>query len=69
MFVARWVWGSPIGKSFDDSVSGDQSDVYVGYIDDILLKNEIIDHNLAFLRKPFTPSELVRLVRAVLDAD
>ena len=38
-----------------------------GYTGDTILHNEILDTNTAFLAKPFTPDELARKVRSVLD--
>jgi hypothetical protein len=38
-----------------------------GYADDALARYEL-DPNVVFLRKPFTPSVLARVVRAALDA-
>lgn len=39
-----------------------------GYTDDSLPSRGIFDRNMAFIEKPFTPDELARKVREVLDA-
>jgi two-component system, cell cycle sensor histidine kinase and response regulator CckA len=40
-----------------------------GYTDDGLVRNGVIRQQYAFLPKPFTPNELVRCVRQILDHD
>ena len=40
-----------------------------GDTDDVVLKNQPLERNVALLQKPFTPSALASKVRAVLDAD
>ena len=39
-----------------------------GYIDDSVVREEIRDKGIAYLQKPFTPANLVKKVRDVLDA-
>ena len=39
-----------------------------GYIDDSVVRQEIRDKGVAYLQKPFTPANLVKKVREVLDA-
>jgi hypothetical protein len=39
-----------------------------GYTDNAIVHNQILDAGVAFLQKPFSPKDLLRRVRAVLDA-
>ena len=40
-----------------------------GYTDDAIVRHGLIDVESAFLQKPFSPKNLVKTVRAALDAD
>ena len=40
-----------------------------GYIDEGILKRHGLDAETAFLQKPFTPADLARKVRDVIDGD
>jgi PAS domain S-box-containing protein len=39
-----------------------------GYVENPALREEVLDHNLPFLQKPFGPAELLSKVRQVLDS-
>lgn len=39
-----------------------------GYVENPALREEVLDHNLPFLQKPFEPAEMLRKVRQVLDS-
>jgi hypothetical protein len=40
-----------------------------GYTDDAVVRHGVYASEVHFLQKPFSPGDLVRTVRAVLDAD
>ena len=46
----------------------DQRVVYMsGYTDDAIVRHGVLEEGIAFVQKPFTPSSLLSIVRAVLD--
>ena len=48
----------------------DARELYMsGYTDDRVVQQGVIEHNVAFIQKPFTLSRLLQKIREVLDAD
>ncbi len=60
------------GKELFDQLKAQRPDTKVllmsGYTDDALAHNGVLDDGIRFLEKPFSPSQLARKVREVLDA-
>jgi len=60
------------GKDLLDQIKNQLPHIRVllmsGYTDDALAHHGVIDENLSFLEKPFSPAKLARKVRSVLDA-
>jgi two-component system, cell cycle sensor histidine kinase and response regulator CckA len=60
------------GKSLCDQIMSQRPLTKVllmsGYTDDALAHHGVLDEGLSFLEKPFSPSQLTRKVREVLDA-
>jgi two-component system cell cycle sensor histidine kinase/response regulator CckA len=47
----------------------DASELYMsGYTDDSVMHQDIIEHSVAFIQKPFTPTGLLQQVREVLNS-
>jgi len=59
------------GKSLCDQIMSQRPDIKVllmsGYTDDALAHHGVLDEGLSFLEKPFSPAQLTRKVRDVLD--
>jgi DNA-binding NtrC family response regulator len=60
------------GKQLYERISSDQPGLPVlymsGYTDRAILDNGVLNPGIPFIQKPFSPAQLVRKVRAVLDA-
>jgi DNA-binding NtrC family response regulator len=60
------------GKQLYDEIQSQLPELRVllmsGYTDDALAHHGVLDEGLSFLEKPFSPSQLARKVREVLDA-
>ncbi|MDX6530250.1 MAG: two-component system, cell cycle sensor histidine kinase and response regulator CckA [Blastocatellia bacterium] len=61
------------GKEVADRLSKGQPGLRVlfmsGYTDEAIVHHGVLDSNVEFIQKPFTPAALVRKVREVLDAE
>jgi PAS domain S-box-containing protein len=61
------------GKEVADRLSKEQPGLRVlfmsGYTDEAIVHHGVLDSNVEFIQKPFTPAALVRKVREVLDAE
>ena len=59
------------GRALADAVKGVRPQISMlymsGYADDAIVRHGVFDSTMAFLQKPFTPTELARRVREVLD--
>ncbi len=59
------------GRELAEKVRASRPDIQVlfvsGYTDDALIHHGVREAEIAFLRKPFTPSELANKVRSVLN--
>ena len=60
------------GRELAQSLESLHPDIRVlymsGYTDDAIVRHGLLDQEIAFLQKPFTPDALMRKVRGVLDA-
>ena len=61
------------GKEVADRLSEMQPGLRVlfmsGYTDEAIVHHGVLDSNVEFIQKPFTPSALARKVREVLDSN
>jgi CheY-like chemotaxis protein len=61
------------GKELYDEIKSQRPEMKVllmsGYTDDALAHHGVLDEGLSFLEKPFSPSQLARKIREVLDTD
>jgi PAS domain S-box-containing protein len=60
--------GPELAKKLSESNSHIRVLYMSGYIDDSLLRQEIQEHGTAYLQKPFSPLNLVKKIREVLDS-
>ena len=60
--------GAALAKQLALSRPGLKTLYMSGYTDNAIAHHGILDPGIAFLQKPFSPGELARQVRAVLDA-
>jgi two-component system cell cycle sensor histidine kinase/response regulator CckA len=60
------------GRQLADQLEGVRPGLKIlfvsGYTDDAVVRNGVLEADVAFLQKPFTPTALAQKVRAVLDA-
>ena len=60
------------GKELYDQIKDQLPHIKVmlisGYTDDALAHHGVLDENLSFLEKPFSPAKLAKKVREILDA-
>jgi PAS domain S-box-containing protein len=60
--------GRELAQSLETLCPGIKVLFMSGYTDDAIVRHGLLDHEIAFLQKPFTPDTLTRKVREVLDA-
>jgi PAS domain S-box-containing protein len=60
--------GRELAESLEDLHPGIKVLYISGYTDDAIVRHGLLDQEIAFLQKPFTPDALMRKVREVLDA-
>jgi DNA-binding response OmpR family regulator len=60
------------GREFIDKVIGSRPNVKVlfmsGYTNDEFIKHSVEDSNMSLIHKPFSPDELLKRVRQILDS-
>jgi CheY-like chemotaxis protein len=59
------------GRPLADALTARRPELKVlylsGYLDDVVVRHDVAHHTAALLEKPFTPAQLARKARAVLD--
>jgi signal transduction histidine kinase/ActR/RegA family two-component response regulator len=72
MLVTDLIMPGPSGADLAEQLTSIRDDVRVlfmsGYTDNAIVRNGLLAEGAAFLQKPFTPEELLRKMRHVLDA-
>ena len=72
LLLTDLIMPGPSGVELADRLRIDRPDLHVlymsGYTDNAIVRNGMLGESAAFLQKPFTPEELLRKLRQVLDS-
>ena len=72
LLLTDLIMPGPSGVELADRLRPDRPDLHVlymsGYTDNAIVRNGMLGESAAFLQKPFTPEELLRKLRQVLDS-
>jgi FixJ family two-component response regulator len=72
MLVTDLIMPGPSGADLAEQLTTIRHDVRVlfmsGYTDNAIVRNGLLAESASFLQKPFTPEELLRKMRQVLDS-
>jgi DNA-binding NtrC family response regulator len=72
MLLTDLIMPGPSGVDLADQLRAVRPDIRVlfmsGYTDNAIVRNGMLGESASFLQKPFTPAELLRKVRHVIDA-